>query len=61
MPLYEYVCRDCDYEGEQLLRSSSEQPQCPECEGGELVKMISLPAAPSSDDSGSCGSGCGCC
>ena len=44
MPLYEYTCRDCDSQFELLIRGS-EQPQCPECEGTRLEKLLSVPAA----------------
>lgn len=67
MPLYEYVCRDCDHEVEVLVRGPEDQPECPDCGGGELVKLLSVPAAPAvggrtdpGPPAGSCGSGCGC-
>ena len=67
MPLYEYLCRDCDREIEVLVRYESEKPACPDCGGGKLMKLLSVPAArvgssPENDPTppGSCGSGCGC-
>ena len=68
MPLYEYQCRDCQAEMELLVQGSRE-PVCPECGSGELVKQLSVVAAPSRDAShaaptprppGGCGAGCGC-
>ncbi|QDT67399.1 Zinc ribbon domain protein [Planctomycetes bacterium MalM25] len=63
MPLYEYVCRDCDHEVEVLVRTPSEQAECPDCGGVELTKLLSVPSALSSGEgpsTGCCGSGCGC-
>jgi putative FmdB family regulatory protein len=44
MPLYEYTCLDCSSQFEILIRGS-EQPQCPECSGHHLEKLLSVPAA----------------
>ncbi len=70
MPLYEYVCRGCDHEVEVLVRGD-ERPQCPDCGGAELTKLLSVPAAHSAGPgtgvgrdagppTGPCGSACGC-
>jgi putative FmdB family regulatory protein len=69
MPIYEFVCRDCEREQEILIRGL-EQPVCGGCGGQHLVKLLSIPAAHSSSDSpagrrdqggsGSCGAGCAC-
>lgn len=71
MPLYEYLCRDCDREVEVLVRSTDERAECPDCGGVKLMKLLSVPAAHCGDGSaserpsggppaGSCGSACGC-
>ncbi|MEM8865781.1 MAG: zinc ribbon domain-containing protein, partial [Planctomycetota bacterium] len=70
MPLYEYLCRDCDSQVELLVRSANEKPNCPDCGSGRLMKLLSVPAAPSATHSagsdggepptGPCGSACGC-
>lgn len=67
MPLYEYLCRNCDKEVEVLVRSSEERAECPDCGGGKLTKLLSVTAAPatgggteSAGPSGPCGSSCGC-
>jgi putative FmdB family regulatory protein len=44
MPLYEFNCLDCEREFELLVRGS-EKPQCPQCEGTRLTKLLSAPAA----------------
>jgi putative FmdB family regulatory protein len=66
MPLYEFVCQDCDREQELLVRQG-ETPQCEKCGGQRLAKLLSVPAAPAGGESrgaspgpGSCGAGCGC-
>jgi putative FmdB family regulatory protein len=68
MPIYEYVCRDCDAQAE-LLVQGSQQPKCPKCGSQKLTKLLSVVAAPGRDTStgspparagGSCGTGCGC-
>ena len=45
MPLYEYHCGQCDLTFETLIRSASDQPNCPECHSIEVDKQLSVPAA----------------
>ena len=40
MPIYEYVCRECDSEFEELVQGST-QPRCPACNSSELEKKFS--------------------
>lgn len=42
MPIYEYVCDDCENESEILVLGSS-TPECPDCGSAELTKKLSLP------------------
>ena len=44
MPLYEYVCQDCQTQAE-LLVQGSQQPECPTCGSAKLSKQFSVPAA----------------
>ena len=44
MPIYEYVCAKCKQEFELLVRGS-EVPECPECGGKKLNKLMSAPSA----------------
>ncbi|MEM1305762.1 MAG: zinc ribbon domain-containing protein [Planctomycetota bacterium] len=65
MPLYEYLCRECDREVELLVRGGDESPSCPECGSEKLMKLLSVPSAPGSalggdEPPGPCGSACGC-
>jgi putative FmdB family regulatory protein len=63
MPIFEYVCAECDHAFEFLLRGS-EQPACPACHGHDLKKQLSVFAvstsgprssAPTAGPCGSCG------
>jgi putative FmdB family regulatory protein len=40
MPIYEYRCRSCKHEFEQLLLAST-TPTCPECRSQELERLLS--------------------
>ena len=44
MPIYEYVCSKCCHEFEALV-FGDDRPQCPECGGSKLDKLISVPSA----------------
>lgn len=44
MPLYEYVCHDCEREFELLVRGG-EKPACPKCGSDSLVRQLSVVAA----------------
>ena len=50
MPLYEYVCQDCDAQAEILVQGS-QQPECPKCGSAKLTKLLSVVAAPGRDAS----------
>lgn len=43
MPIYEYACRDCEHRFDALVRNGDE-PACPECEGHDLERLMSLPS-----------------
>jgi putative FmdB family regulatory protein len=62
MPLYEYVCQECDTEFELLIRGG-EKPICPHCESTKLTKLLSVAAGHVSDRSSAGGDmpegGCG--
>jgi putative FmdB family regulatory protein len=56
MPLYEYVCDDCQQEFEVLVYDG-EEAECPHCHSRQLHRSLSLPAAPqtASVPMGGCG------
>jgi|KNS7250_AmetaT_FD_contig_31_1322360_length_568_multi_3_in_0_out_0_1 putative FmdB family regulatory protein len=73
MPIYEYVCTECDVKFDRLQPSGSSQSECPKC-GMQSKKALSLFAAVSAGGDGEtlpvagmggcCGGGgaslCGC-
>ena len=69
MPLYEYLCQDCERESELLVQSGA-QPACSQCGSTRLSKLLSVVAAPTRGQAlptgrfeappGPCGSSCGC-
>jgi putative FmdB family regulatory protein len=46
MPIYEYECRGCRHQFEQLVRTG-DTPECPQCHGRELERLLSLAAVSS--------------
>lgn len=44
MPIYEYVCRECGHQFEELVRGK-EKPKCPACGRGKLSQQLSVTAA----------------
>ena len=72
MPIYEYVCMQCESHFEELVRNG-EQPHCPDCGDSNVRKQLSVFAAHGSSKSaqssfgagpsaggGCCGGSCGC-
>ncbi len=41
MPIYEYVCRDCQHRFETLV-TAERRPACPTCHGQALDKQLSV-------------------
>ena len=75
MPLYEFVCQECEHSFETLVRPGHhEDVECPSCHGGRLSREMSVfaqhgggdgaSAAPISGPvrggGGCCGGSCGC-
>ena len=46
MPIYEYACRKCTHQFEALILKGA-VPECPECKGQDLERLLSLPAVKS--------------
>jgi putative FmdB family regulatory protein len=48
MPLYEYVCRNCNSDFEALVAAGrrDEGTACPQCGGAKVARKISLMANP---------------
>ena len=45
MPLYEYSCRQCRHTFEELV-FGNEAVECPQCHGGRVERLLSVPARP---------------
>ncbi|MCX5886014.1 MAG: zinc ribbon domain-containing protein [Proteobacteria bacterium] len=41
MPIFEFRCRKCGKEFEELILSSDPDPCCPQCQGNEVDKLLS--------------------
>ncbi len=48
MPLYEYICQECEQPFEALV-FGDEQVECPRCHGTRLARQLSLPARPKAE------------
>ena len=71
MPIYEYVCMQCESHFEELVRNGME-PDCPECGAANVRKQLSVFSAhgsstqpsfdtgPAPRSGGCCGGSCGC-
>lgn len=64
MPIFEYVCAQCDHRFEAIVLGS-QAPHCPQCDGERLEKQLSVfavgagqGAAPRAAGPGACGT-CG--
>ncbi len=45
MPIYEYVCKTCEYEFEKIRSfSDSTTPVCPSCDNGDVERKLGVPA-----------------
>ena len=61
MPIYEYVCMECESHFEELVRSADQKVECPDCSAEKVVKQFSVFAAHGTAAQPSFGGGGGCC
>jgi putative FmdB family regulatory protein len=69
MPIYEYVCMECESHFEELVRNG-EAVSCPDCAASNVRKQLSVfathsgtaeqPSFGGSSGGGCCGGSCGC-
>jgi len=69
MPIYEYVCMQCESHFEELVRNGDDPP-CPDCASTNVARQFSVFAAHGlattpmtfggGGGGGCCGGGCGC-
>ena len=50
MPIFEYICQDCDHHFEAIVLGHK-KPACPKCEGRKLEQQISKFAVSGSEKS----------
>lgn len=60
MPIFEYACKKCGKEFEELVRSASEKINCPKCDSGKVTKKMSVFAHKSGEKSHSSSASSGC-
>ena len=66
MPIYEYVCDQCDTRFERIVINKQQEISCPKCASKKATIQLSVFAAASGAGTGSSGSssssgGSGCC
>lgn len=62
MPIYEYVCKKCDQQFEELVFSSAEKVTCPQCGTTRVQRALSVFSYSSGGTySSSAGSSCDGC
>jgi len=44
MPMYEYVCEECEHPFETLVFDKDEPVECPKCKSVRVEKQLSVPA-----------------
>jgi len=72
MPIYEYICDNCQAEFEKLVLNKQQEISCPQCASKKATIQLSVfssatpggsskSSTPSGGSSGGCcGGGCGC-
>jgi putative FmdB family regulatory protein len=72
MPIYEYVCDDCQAQFEKIVINKQQEITCPKCANKKATIQLSVFAtagngssssssgSSSSGGGGCCGGGCGC-
>ncbi len=50
MPIYEFVCNDCENQFETIVFSKSEQVTCPKCKSEKIRKKMSCCAFKTGDN-----------
>ncbi len=52
MPIYEYMCNDCERPFEELVLSATTPVACPVCNGTHIARLMSVVNSHSHGDSG---------
>jgi len=60
MPMFEYICLECDNKFEELVMRSDMAVNCPQCKSAKVKKQVSAFSSSSIPGGGSCdSSSCG--
>jgi putative FmdB family regulatory protein len=73
MPIYEYICDECETQFERIVLNKAQEIACPNCSGTKNTIQLSVFSVPNGNASSSkqagatpagggscCGGGCGC-
>jgi len=74
MPIYEYICEDCQAQFEKIVFNKAQEIACPKCASKKNTPQLSVFSASNSSSNGPsakrstsfsggggcCGGGCGC-
>jgi putative FmdB family regulatory protein len=74
MPIYEFVCMECESHFEELVGMNAADPACPDCGASRVARQLSVfaahavvgtagqsaPAPRAGGGGGCCGGACGC-
>jgi putative FmdB family regulatory protein len=60
MPIFEYICKDCDHHFEALVYGQ-QKAECPKCNSRELAPQLSVFAVSAKSGSSSTASRAGAC
>jgi len=62
LPIFEYNCRGCLYDFEQLVRTTREPVRCPKCDSSSVEKQLSVFSSPAnrSEQAAAAPGGCAC-
>lgn len=74
MPIYEYICEDCQTHFEKIVLNKAQEIACPKCAGKKNAIQLSVFSASNGSGNGAsakpsagftgggrcCGGGCGC-
>jgi putative FmdB family regulatory protein len=61
VPIYEYVCMQCESHFEELVRMGEDSVSCPDCGAADVRKQLSVFATHGGREQPSFGGGGGCC
>ncbi len=53
MPIYEYICKNCDNNFEKIILNKEQEILCPKCGSNNIVKKYSVFGFKSKTESGS--------